>query len=61
MEFIIKINSISHLIHIHILMKASVISRKNMSVWAHYAELAVISGLRILKSLKEANSGDERL
>lgn len=27
----------------------------------HYAELAVISGLRILKSLKEANSGDEML
>lgn len=32
-----------------------------MSVWAHCAELAAISGLRILKSLKEANSGDEML
>lgn len=42
-------------------MKAFVISRKNRNVWTHYAELAVISGLRILKSLKEAKSGDERL
>lgn len=62
MEFIIKIiNPISHLLHFHILIKAFLTARKNVGMWVHYTDLAAISDLRILKSLKEAYTGEERI
>lgn len=42
-------------------MEAFVTSRKNMGMWVYYMELAALSDLRILKSLKEAYAGEEKI
>lgn len=42
-------------------MEAFITSRKNTGMWVYYMELAAISDLRMLKNLKEAYAGEERI